>query len=57
MIIFRSVIIMLILSETAMAQKALYAEPLGIEAYTFRKSFAVDVARTLDTSGCWASLN
>ena len=48
-IIFRCVIIMLSLRETALAQKPMYAGPLGIQAYTFRKSFAVDVARTLDT--------
>jgi sugar phosphate isomerase/epimerase len=30
------------------AQK-LYTAPLGVEAYTFRKSFPIDVAKTLDT--------
>src|ERR1700734_1292212 len=30
-------------------KKPLYTAPLGIEAYTFRKSFPVNVARTLDT--------
>lgn len=30
-------------------QKLLYSAPLGIEAYTFRKSFPVNVAATLDT--------
>lgn len=29
--------------------KPLYTAPLGVEAYTFRKSFPVDAARTLDT--------
>src|SRR5580704_14474735 len=36
---------------TVSAQKIrpVYTFPLGIEAYTFRKSFPIDVARTLDT--------
>ena len=29
--------------------KPLYTAPLGVESYTFRKSFPVDVAKTLDT--------
>ncbi|WP_153798972.1 sugar phosphate isomerase/epimerase family protein [Foetidibacter luteolus] len=29
--------------------KPLYTAPLGVQAYTFRKSFPVDVAKTLDT--------
>jgi sugar phosphate isomerase/epimerase len=29
--------------------KPLYTAPLGVEAYTYRKSFPVDVAKTLDT--------
>jgi sugar phosphate isomerase/epimerase len=35
----------------AFAQKdqPLYTAPLGVEAYTFRKSFPIDVAKTLDT--------
>ncbi len=33
----------------ASAQNKLYTAPLGVEAYTFRKSFPVDVAKTLDT--------
>ncbi len=38
-------------SKTALAQsgKPLYTAPLGVEAYTFRKSFPIDVAKTLDT--------
>jgi sugar phosphate isomerase/epimerase len=28
---------------------ALYTAPLGVEAFTYRKSFPIDVARTLDT--------
>jgi sugar phosphate isomerase/epimerase len=37
--------------EKVFAQKnePLYTAPLGIEAYTFRKSFPIDVAKTLDT--------
>ncbi|HYG18197.1 MAG TPA: sugar phosphate isomerase/epimerase [Ohtaekwangia sp.] len=38
--------------ETTQAQKAkkpLYTAPLGVQAYTFRKSFPVDIAATLDT--------
>lgn len=36
---------------TAFAQtgKPLYTAPLGVESYTFRNSFPVDVAKTLDT--------
>jgi sugar phosphate isomerase/epimerase len=29
--------------------KALYTAPFGVQAYTFRKSFPIDVAKTLDT--------
>ena len=36
-------------SETTSAQKPLYTAPLGVQAYTFRKSFPIDVAKTLDT--------
>jgi len=37
--------------ETALAQKdkPLYTAPLGVQAFTFRKSFPIDVAKTLDT--------
>ena len=31
------------------AQKLLYTAPLGVEAYTFRKSFPLNVTATLDT--------
>jgi sugar phosphate isomerase/epimerase len=31
------------------AQKSLYTAPLGVQAYTFRKNFPVNVAATLDT--------
>lgn len=38
-------------NQTALAQnsKPLYTAPLGVQAYTFRKSFPIDVAKTLDT--------
>ena len=39
----------LFLIQGLMAQKPLYDAPLGIQAYTFRKSFPIDVAKTLDT--------
>jgi sugar phosphate isomerase/epimerase len=37
------------LASFVQAQKSLYTAPLGVEAYTFRKSFQVDIAATLDT--------
>ncbi len=39
------------IKENLFAQKGkpLYTAPLGVEAYTFRKSFPIDVAKTLDT--------
>ncbi len=33
----------------AQNSKSLYTAPLGVQAYTFRKSFPLDVAKTLDT--------
>ncbi len=39
----------ILFSETVVAQKPLYTAPLGIQAYTFRRSFPVDAAKTLDT--------
>ena len=33
----------------AQSGKPLYTAPLGVQAYSFRKSFPVDVAKTLDT--------
>src|SRR5579862_637765 len=33
----------------AQNEKKLYTAPLGVEAYTFRKSFPIDVSKTLDT--------
>lgn len=41
-----------IIGETAEAQKnkkALYTAPFGVQAYTFRRSFPIDVTKTLDT--------
>jgi sugar phosphate isomerase/epimerase len=37
--------------QTAFSQKGqpLYTAPLGVEAFTYRKSFPIDVAKTLDT--------
>ncbi|HTQ66463.1 MAG TPA: sugar phosphate isomerase/epimerase [Puia sp.] len=37
------------ISTVAQGSKPLYDFPLGVQAYTFRKSFPVDVAKTLDT--------
>jgi sugar phosphate isomerase/epimerase len=44
---------LLLASTSLLAQKSqpLYASPLGVESYTFRKSFPIDVAKTLDTIG------
>jgi sugar phosphate isomerase/epimerase len=33
----------------AQSTKSLYTSPLGVEAYTFRKSFPINVVKTLDT--------
>ena len=40
-----------LVNQTALAQnhKKLYTAALGVEAYTFRRSFPIDVAKTLDT--------
>ena len=37
------------LASFVQGQKLLYTAPLGVQAYTFRKSFPVDVTATLDT--------
>jgi sugar phosphate isomerase/epimerase len=34
---------------TAQSGKPLYTAPFGVQTYTFRKSFPIDVAKTLDT--------
>ena len=31
------------------SKKPLYTAPFGVQAYTFRRSFPIDVAKTLDT--------
>lgn len=36
-------------AENVLAQKSIFTAPLGIEAYTFRKSFPVNPSATLDT--------
>ncbi len=46
---FASIILLICFCSSAEAQKLLYTAPLGVEAYTFRKSFPLDVAATLDT--------
>ena len=33
----------------AQNSKPLFTAPLGVQAYTFKKSFSIDVAKTLDT--------
>ncbi len=50
-IVFIFLITFLSVSRSAFAQtdKPLYTAPLGVEAYTFRKSFPISVAKTLDT--------
>ena len=42
---------LLAFKETVFAQKnkPLYTAPFGVQAYTFRKSFPIDIAKTLDT--------
>jgi sugar phosphate isomerase/epimerase len=44
-----SIVLLVCLCSKAEAQKLLYTAPLGVQAYTFRKSFPVNVASTLDT--------
>ncbi len=46
-----SLIILMFLTEYVSAQdnKPLYNAPLGVQAYTFRKSFPINIAKTLDT--------
>src|SRR5690349_15815741 len=39
----------LFIVEMIVAQRALYTAPLGIQAYTFRRSFPVNPVKTLDT--------
>ncbi len=42
-------LLLAIVTEIVVAQKPLFTAPLGVQAYTFRKSFPLDVAKTLDT--------
>jgi sugar phosphate isomerase/epimerase len=42
-------LLFVLLSGVIYAQKPLYTAPLGVQAYTFRKSFPVSVEKTLDT--------
>ena len=42
-------IVLLCSSFIVFSQKPLFTAPLGVQTYTFRKSFAVDPAKTLDT--------
>jgi sugar phosphate isomerase/epimerase len=48
-----AILTMLLLScasaEKQKNRKPLYTAPLGVQAYTFRRSFPIDVAKTLDT--------
>lgn len=41
--------VLLSVNELAAQQKPLFTGALGVQAYTFRRSFPVDVAKTLDT--------
>jgi len=43
------IILFTALGTSAQEGKPLYTAPLGVQAYSFRKSFPVDVAKTLDT--------
>jgi len=36
-------------NESALTQSLLYTAPLGVQAYTFRRSIDIDLAKTLDT--------
>jgi sugar phosphate isomerase/epimerase len=44
-----SVIHIFLFNGTASSQKPLYTAPLGVQAYTFRRSIGIDPAKTLDT--------
>lgn len=41
--------ILFLTNEVVTAQKPLYTAPLGVQTYTFRRSFAVDPVKALDT--------
>lgn len=46
-----SIVVFSFATKSALAQKGkpLYTAPLGVQSFTFRKSFPIDVAKTLDT--------
>ena len=48
-IVFLSAFLSVTGSSIAQTGKPLYTSPLGVEAYTFRKSFPISIAKTLDT--------
>lgn len=48
-LILLSVVMNVAQQANAQSGKPLYTAPLGVQAYSFRKSFPVDVAKTLDT--------
>ena len=48
-IVLAIIVIALFGNETVFGQKPLYTAPLGIQAYTFRRSFPIDPAKVLDT--------
>jgi sugar phosphate isomerase/epimerase len=50
-VVFISLIILVLFNGYIFAQnnKPLFTAPLGVQAYTFRRSFPVDIAKTLDT--------
>src|ERR1017187_9732668 len=49
----RQIFLMMLLAETSLVcaqnNNSLFTAPLGVQAFTFRKSFPVDIAKTLDT--------
>jgi len=46
---FFGLLIGFVVAQQLYAQEKLYTAPLGVQAYTYRKSFPVDVVKTLDT--------
>lgn len=45
----RLITTIVLLNETALAQKPLYTAPFGVQTYTFRRSIGTDPAKVLDT--------
>jgi sugar phosphate isomerase/epimerase len=41
--------VIVLYTETVLAQKSLYTAPFGVQTYTFRRSISIDPAKTLDT--------